>query len=135
METAKKETKGWLGISEDVYQSGKEFLPEFLEALKQLPSEGAGIIKNPERIPQNLFAGLAKGGAGILNTPGNIRDYLGRKDIVGKDAPSLRLPEEFFPRNFDYHAAVGPEGNQPGDALTQGIAHLHLIYHYLSLVL
>ncbi|MBP6919298.1 MAG: hypothetical protein KBB94_10340 [Legionellaceae bacterium] len=117
----KKETKGWLGISEDVYQSGKEFLPEFLEALKQLPSEGAGIIKNPERIPQNLFAGLAKGGAGILNTPGNIRDYLGQKDIVGKDAPSLRLPEEFFPRNFDYHAAVGPEGNQPGDALTQGI--------------
>ena len=33
------EEKGWLGIGKDIYKSGKNFLPEFWKALKQLPSE------------------------------------------------------------------------------------------------
>lgn len=118
----KNETKGWLGIGQDVYQSGKEFLPEFAEALSNLPSEAGGIINNPGRIPRNVFTGLAKGGQGILNTPGNIRDYLQRKDIVSEKSPSFRFPEEYFPKDFNVDEAVGYKDTLPGDALTKGAA-------------
>lgn len=113
--------KGWLGIGKDIYKSGKTFLPEFWQALQQLPSEIGGVGKNPERIPQNLLAGLAQGGAGLLNTPANIRDYLAQKDIISQESPSLRIPESILPREYDYAKGVGLEGQLPGDVLTQGL--------------
>ena len=116
------EEKGWLGIGKDIYKSGKNFLPEFWKALKQLPSEVEGVNLNAERIPKNLLAGLAKGGSGLLNTPANIRDYLERKDIVSKEAPSLRLPESILPKEYNYAKGVGLNDIKPGDALTQGLA-------------
>ena len=113
---------GWLGIRNDIYQSGQEFLPEFVEALRNLPGEAYGAGKNYERIPKNLLIGLGKGGHGLASTPGNIRDYLVQKEIVSQQAPSFRLPESIMSQNPDFARLVGLEGEMPGDALIQGLA-------------
>ena len=68
------------------------------------------------------MAGLAQGGAGLLNTPANIRDYLAKKELISNESPSLRLPESILPREYNYAEGVGLQGQKPGDALTQGIA-------------
>lgn len=113
--------QGWSGVGEDVTKSLQKVPENLLEMIKQLPGEVFGAASNPGRIPQNLGAGLAQGGAGLLNTPANIRDYLASKNIVSKESPSLRLPESILPQNFNYAEGVGLSDVKPGDALVQGI--------------
>lgn len=113
--------KGWEGVGEDIGKSLKEVPTDLWEMIKQLPGEVFGAATHPGRIPQNLGAGLAQGGAGILNTPANIRDYLASKNIISNESPSLRLPESILPKNYNYAEGVGLEGTEPGDALVQGI--------------
>lgn len=117
----KSPKQGWSGVGEDVTKSLQKVPENLLEMIKQLPGEAFGAASNPRRIPQNLGAGLAQGGAGLLNTPANIRDYLASKNIVSKESPSLRLPESILPKNFNYAEAVGLSDVKPGDALVQGI--------------
>lgn len=120
---------GLAGVGSDVL-SGIEALPSaFYEMLKALPSEASGaanqLYKNPKRFAQNVGAGLGQMGQGILNTPGNVRDYLADKELISDETPSLRLPEKLgalrFPREFNYGEALGREGEEPGDALISGL--------------
>lgn len=118
-----QQSKGWAGVGQDISESVKTLPKNLLEMIKSLPSEAMGAAQQPtKRIGQNLLSGLAQGGAGMLNVPANIRDYLQEKDIINESFPSLRLPENILPRDYDYSQGVGLEGNQAGDALLQGLS-------------
>jgi hypothetical protein len=117
--------KGWKGVGQDIKQGAKDVYPALANMFKQLPSEGAGAfqqLKNEKgRVGKNLIAGLAKGSAGTLNIPANIRDYLVNKEILPENTPSARLPESILPKDYNYAKGVGIEGEMPGDALIQGV--------------
>lgn len=90
------------------------------EAAHNMMQAPLGI--EPNRAMRNMGAGLAQLGHGVLSAPGNIRDYLVQKELASKEAPSMRLPEEILPKEFNYPEAMGVQGHQPGDALLQSIA-------------
>lgn len=113
--------KGMEGIFEDI-KSGVKQVPSALKSMvSELPSEIYGAATHPNRIPQNLLAGLAQGGAGLLNTPANIRDYLVEKDLASQESPSFRLPQSILPQQFDYAKGLGLGAQAPGDALIQSL--------------
>jgi hypothetical protein len=119
-----QETTGWAGVGQDILQKGGDFLKGIPGALAALPGEakGAGsqIINQPARAGENLLGGLGEFGHSILSKPGELRDYLVKKQLASKESPSFRLPEEILPKEFNYPEAVGVEGQQPGDVLLQG---------------
>lgn len=119
--TPKSSRTGFKGVMQDLLDSISEAPATLVEGLAALPGEVAGagkqLITNPKRALSNALTGASELGAGILNTPGNIEDYLKSRDLISQDAPELRLPESILPRNFDYANALGIEGQQPGDAL------------------
>ncbi len=120
-----EETTGWSGVGQDVLQKGGEFLRGIPDALRALPGEvkGAGsqIANQPARAGENLLGGLGEFGHSLLSKPGELRDYLVKKKLADKDTRSFRLPESILPKEFNYPEAVGVEGQQPGDALIQGV--------------
>lgn len=120
-----KESKGLSGIASDTFNKAVESVMGLPSALYHLPGEvyGAGkqIVTEPKRALQNVGAGLGELGHGILSAPGNIRDYLQRKDLVSENAPSLRLPESILPKDFNYAQALGVQGEQAGDKLLRGL--------------
>ncbi len=119
------ESKGFGGIASDAYDKAIETAMNIPETLMNLPGEiyGAGkqALTNPKRAARNIGAGLGELGHGLLSTPGNIRDYLQRKDLVSQNAPSLRLPESVMPKDYDYPKNVGIEGEEAGDVALRGI--------------
>lgn len=120
------ESKGLSGVAGDAFSKAIETAFSLPASLAQLPSEayGAGsqIINNPKRALQNVGAGFGELGHGILSAPGNIRDYLQRKDLVSKNAPSFRLPESVLPKEYNYAEALGAKGEESGDALLRSVA-------------
>jgi hypothetical protein len=126
MEASQSQNKtGWAGVAQDLRESLSSLPSTFVDMLPALGSELSGIgsqlVNDPKRLGLNFAAGIPQFGANLLSTPGNIRDYLGEKEIVSPEAPSFRLPESILPRNYDYAEAIGVEGQQPGDALAQGL--------------
>lgn len=120
-----QESKGYSGIASDAVDKGIQAISNIPEALMNLPGEvyGAGkqIVTDPRRAAQNIGGGFGELGHGILSAPGNIRDYLQRKDLVSENAPSLRLPESVLPKEYNYAKALGAEGQQAGDELLRGL--------------
>jgi hypothetical protein len=120
-----EETMGWPGVRQDIMQKGGEFIRGLPEALRALPGEaqGAGhqLANEPGRAAKNLLGGLGEFGHGLLSKPGELRDYLVKKQLASKDTHSFRLPEEILPKEFNYPEAVGVEGQQAGDVLIQGV--------------
>lgn len=118
-------TKGFSGIASDAFNKAVETAMGIPGALMALPGEVYGaskqVLTEPKRALQNVGAGLGQLGHGVLSAPGNVRDYLVRKDIVSQNSPSLRLPESVLPQEYDYAEALGAEGQQPGDELLRGI--------------
>jgi hypothetical protein len=126
MEAEKPKKKvGWAGVAEDLRESLSSLPSMFAEMLPALGSELGGIgsqaVNEPSRLGLNALSGIPQLGANVLNTPGNIRDYLAQKELVPQDAPSFRLPESVLPRDYNYAEALGVQGQQPGDVLTQGL--------------
>jgi hypothetical protein len=119
------ESKGIKGIASDAFHKAMDAAIGIPSALMQLPGEayGAGkqILTEPKRALQNIGSGFGELGHGVLNAPGNIRDYLEKKDIVSHNAPSFRLPESVLPKDYNYAEALGAEGNKPGDELLRGL--------------
>lgn len=120
-----KESKGLSGVASDAFHKAIETAMSIPGALMALPGEayGAGkqILTDPKRALQNVGAGLGELGHGVLSAPGNVRDYLQKKDLVSENAPSLRLPESILPKEYNYAEAFGAEGHQPGDELLRGL--------------
>lgn len=120
-EESPQETKGFGGIAQDAFQGALQGLLGLPGALMNIPIEGYGagkqLLTDPKRAAQNIGGSFGSLGHGILSAPGNIRDYLARKDIVSQDASSLRLPESVIPKEYDYQEALGREGHQIGDEL------------------
>jgi hypothetical protein len=120
-----QETKGFKGVASDALSKSIETLMGLPSAVMNLPGEayGAGkqALTDHTRALQNVGAGFGELGHGILSAPGNVRDYLAKKDIISQNAPSMRLPESMLPKDFDYAQAAGIRGQQPGDALLRGI--------------
>jgi len=120
-----KESKGWGGVGSDALNKAVEIGVGLPGALMELPGEIAGAGKqafnDPRRAMQNLGAGFGNLGHGVLSSLGNTRDYLEKKDIVSKEAPSFRLPESVLPKDYNYAEALGVQGKQPGDAFIQGL--------------
>lgn len=119
------DSKGFKGVGEDIAKSAKELPKNLWEAVKQLPLNIAGgayqLGTDPKRVSKNLLSGLAQGGAGTLNIPANIRDYLVNKDLASKESPSFRLPESILPREYDYAKGMGLESDKAGDIFWRGL--------------
>lgn len=119
------ESKGLSGMIGDAFSGAGNALMGLPSALMNAPSEGYGAVKQlltqPKRALQNIGGGFGSLGHGILSAPGNVRDYLQKKDIVSEDAPSLRLPESILPKEFNYEEALGRKGEQKGDTLLSGL--------------
>lgn len=124
-ETPDLETKGFRGVLSDALSGAGNFAMGIPSALMNLPAEGYGAAKqvatNPLRAAQNVAGGFGDLGHGILSAPGNIRDYLQKKDIVSESAPSFRLPESILPKEYNYQEALGRNGEEKGDTLLSGI--------------
>lgn len=117
--------KGLKGVAQDINKSIQTIPENLLEMVKQMPGQLGGAFyqatHEPGRAVKNVFAGLGQGGAGLLNTPANIRDYLAEKELIPQETPSFRLSESVLPRNYNYAEGVGIQGEIPGDAFLQGI--------------
>ena len=120
------ESKGFGGILSDALSGATNYALGIPSALMQLPAEGYGaakqVLTNPKRALQNLAGGFGDVGHEILSAPGNVRDYLQRKDIISENVPSLRFPESILPKQFNYEEALGRKGHQLGDELIRGLA-------------
>lgn len=120
-----KESKGWGGMLSDALHKAIDTAARIPGQLVELPSELYGAAKQgftePARQASNIAAGFGQLGHGLLSAPGNIRDYLQRKDIVSKEAPSFRLPESILPKDYNYPEALGVQGEKAGDSLLRGI--------------
>lgn len=119
------ETKGFKGIASDAFNKAIETAMNIPSALINLPGEvyGAGkqAVTEPKRALQNVGAGFGELGHNILSVPGNIRDYLAKKDIVSENSPSFRLPEAVLPKDYNYAEALGAQGEHAGDSLLRGL--------------
>jgi len=119
------ETKGFGGIASDAYNKAIDTVSNIPGQILNLPGElyGAGkqVVTDPKRALQNVGAGFGELGHGILSAPGNIRDYLQKKDIVSENSPGFRLPESVLPKEYNYGEALGAEGEHPGDSILRGI--------------
>lgn len=124
-ETPDYESKGFGGIASDAYNKAIQTALNIPENIMNLPGEiyGAGkqVLTEPKRALQNVGAGFGELGHGILSAPGNVRDYLEKKDVVSKNAPSLRLPESILPKDYNYAESLGVQGEQPGDLALRGV--------------
>lgn len=120
-----KESKGISGVASDAFNKAVDTAMSIPGALAALPGEiyGAGkqVVTHPKRALQNVGAGFGELGHGILSAPGNVRDYLQKKDLVSENAPSLRLPESVLPKDYNYAEALGAQGHEAGDELLRGL--------------
>jgi len=120
-----QESKGISGIASDALNKSIETLMGIPSAMLNLPQEayGAGkqVLTEPKRALQNVGAGFGELGHGILSAPGNVRDYLAKKDVISQNTPSMRLPESVLPKDFDYAQGMGVKGQQPGDSLLRSL--------------
>jgi hypothetical protein len=108
-------------IGSDIGEGLSNIYPNLIEGIGALPEMSKSAISAPERLPKNILAALGELGSGILNTPGNIRDYAVSRDLASEESPSFRLPESVVPRDYDYGRGVGLEETTPGDLLTRGL--------------
>lgn len=120
-----EESKGFSGVATDAIGKALQAIYGIPSGLAALPGEayGAGkqAVNDRPRFAQNLGAGFANLGHGVLSAPGNVRDYLVKKDIAPKDSPSFRFPESVVPKEYNYAEALGAKGHKPGDELIRGI--------------
>lgn len=120
-----QESKGFGGVATDALGKMLQSIYGIPAGLMALPGEAYGaahqVATEPKRVAQNLGAGFGELGHGILSAPGNIRDYLARKDLISQQSPSFRLPESVLPKEYNYAEALGAQGNKPGDELIRGI--------------
>lgn len=123
---AQSKRQGFGAIAGDALSGALEAIPAAGHMLWNLPGQAYESTKqlftDPKRAGQNILGGLASGGAGLLNAPGNTRDYLVERGILGEDFPSARLPENIMPQNYDYRQGVGLQDNQKGDELLYGLS-------------
>lgn len=119
------ERTGWKGVGEDLLEKGWETIKGVPSGLMALPGEIKGsanqFYNDPERAGKNIVSGLGQLGHGILSGPGNLRDYLIKKELLSKESPSFRLSESILPKEFNYPEAMGIEGEQSGDRMLQGV--------------
>lgn len=120
-----QESKGFGGVATDALGKMLQSIYGIPSGLMALPGEayGAGkqLLTDRGRVAQNIGAGFGELGHGVLSAPGNIRDYLAKKDLISQESPSFRLPESVLPKEYNYAEALGAKGNQPGDELIRGI--------------
>jgi hypothetical protein len=120
-----QESKGLGGVATDALGKMLQSVYGIPAGLMALPGEAYGAVNqlatNPKRAAQNFGAGFGELGHGVLSAPGNIRDYLAKKELVSQQSPSFRLPESVLPKEYNYAEALGAEGNQTGDALIRGV--------------
>ncbi len=72
------------------------------------------------RFGQNLLAGLAQGGHGLLNTPSNVGRYAEEKGFL-PEGWGQAIPRQ---QEYDFAHAAGINDSQPGDALAQSLARM-----------
>lgn len=122
---APEESKGVSGIATDALGKALEAIYGIPAGIMALPRETYGaahqIFTQPKRAAQNIGAGFGELGHNVLSAPGALRDYLVKKDLLSKQSPSFRLPENVLPREYNYAEALGAEGQDPGDELLRGV--------------
>lgn len=110
-------------VASDVMKGVKAVPGAIGGMLSSLPGQvyesGKQVLTDPKRAGQNILAGLASGGAGLLNAPANIVDYLRDEAQV---IPDWVRGTHTQNQNYDYRAGVGLEGQQKGDELLYGLS-------------
>ncbi len=106
-------------------QAGSNLVNGAMQAIPEIYGAGKQVVTDPKRAAQNVAGGFASFGQGLMNAPGNARDWGVNRGILPEETPSMRLPEEYgplrFPReNYNYPEGLGREGNEAGDALLEG---------------
>lgn len=124
-EEMSSESTGLSGVASDALNKTLQFPVNLAIGALNLPEEayGAGeqALTEPSRFAKNIGAGFGQLGHNILSSPGGIRDYLAKKELISQNTPSFRLPESILPREFNYAEALGAKGNKRGDQLIRSI--------------
>lgn len=124
-EESPMEETGISGIVSDALGKTVEGAFNFPLAVAEFPGEayGAGkqFVTDYPRYAKNVLAGFGQLGNSILSAPGNVRDYLAKKELISPESPSFRLPESILPRDYNYSEALGVEGHKPGDELIRSL--------------
>lgn len=125
-ESMNTESTGLSGVLGDAASKSLQAIYSLPSVAYNAPGEIYGALKqlstiDPTRRAQNIVGGLGELGHAVLSGPGNIRDYLVKKQLASKESPSFRLPESILPKEYNYPEALGRKGEEPGDALISSI--------------
>lgn len=123
-DSSKSEQVGLAGVGNDI----KNIIKNIPNILSSVPKEISGINdqyeQEPGRIGKNLAAGVGELGIGTLNTPHNIIQYLGKKELIPEwlnkynDLPFTHIP------NLGIEEKIGIGEKKPGDELLKFIPQL-----------
>jgi hypothetical protein len=115
-----QQTKGLLGVGQDIKSSIKGIPNTINELIASLVTEVPGVLSQAVNAPSEAFGGevprlaknLAKGTVHLFNAPSGIAKYLGEKGFISPEyGEGLHINEPDF----------GLGSQQPGDAFAQGI--------------
>lgn len=118
------ERTGGAGILSDILASAQATPRALVEFARQLPSEGAGALRQltqtPGRAALKAAAGVGEGARGLVNIPYQIAQYLKRKDI-----PYFRELADYYPHiptDLGIEEALGIGEEESGDVLLKGLS-------------
>ncbi len=111
-------------VASDIYSQVKKVPGALWGAATQIPGQLDDLMNGDdpysfERAGRVAAAGLAKGGRGLLNIPGNAVDYLKERELIPDWIQAAR-PTELNKRNYLEDAGV--RGHRAGDDLIEGTA-------------
>ena len=131
------ETKGFHGIGNDIQNSFKKSakwlgtpftdpeaaLKGFGELIGHAGEAAKQINYEPVRAYKNSVVGVGKAGHGLASTPGNILDYLAKKELIPKEWEGKLKPAE-FPELGETYGIQELGTEKPGDKFIQKVAEL-----------
>jgi hypothetical protein len=109
---APKTTKGLKGVWEDYINLHKAAPKMVGNAVMSAPGAIKGMIQHPQRIPQNMAAGLFETARFAPSIPPAIGDYLANKELISQET-AAKIPHT----PFTGRELAGVQGEEEGDIL------------------
>lgn len=106
-----------IGATKNIYNQASHPLDTLQNSITQMHGAGMQMGMDPYRAYGNIGAGVGQPVINALNKPGELRDYLVKKELASKESPSFR----FMPKDVNVAQEMGIEGRQLGDEFIRGI--------------